>query len=101
MRGADGPFAQQQQAAVGFQILLVGAFAVVGVNGRQLGANVISLAIGEDLAKAYETDEKAVIETYDAIAAAMFHSVRLGGGPCSGLPWRWGYGYPQCPTIFD
>ena len=55
----------------------------------------------KDLAKVYDTDEKAVIETYDAIAAAMFHSVRLGGGPCSGLPWRWGYGYPQCPTIFD
>ena len=55
----------------------------------------------EDLARAYDTDEQTVIETYDAIAAAMFHSVRLGGGPCSGLPWRWGYGFPQCPTIFD
>ena len=55
----------------------------------------------QELAKAYETDEKTVIETYDAIARAMFHSVRLGGGPCSGLPWRWGYGYSQCPTIFD
>ena len=55
----------------------------------------------QELARVYETDETAVIETYDAIARAMFHSVRLGGGPCSGLPWRWGYGYPQCPTIFD
>lgn len=55
----------------------------------------------QELTQAYGTDEKTVLETYDAIARAMFHSVRLGGGPCSGLPWRWGYGYPQCPTIFD
>lgn len=33
---------------------------------------------------------------YRAIAAAMYHAVRLGGGPCSGLPWRWGFGYPDC-----
>ena len=55
----------------------------------------------EELVKVYNTNEKTVVEAYNAIAGAMFHSVRLGGGPCSGLPWRWGYGYPQCPTIFD
>lgn len=33
---------------------------------------------------------------YEAIGEAMFHAVRLGGGPCTGLPWRWGYGYPHC-----
>jgi hypothetical protein len=33
---------------------------------------------------------------YASIAAAMFHAVRVGGGPCTGLPWRWGYGYPHC-----
>lgn len=32
-----------------------------------------------------------------AVAEAMFGAVRLGGGPCSGLPWRWGYGRPDCP----
>jgi hypothetical protein len=30
------------------------------------------------------------------VAAAMHLAVRLGGGPCSGLPWRWGYGWPHC-----
>jgi len=30
------------------------------------------------------------------ISSAMFDAVRFGGGPCSGLPWRWGYGWPQC-----
>lgn len=33
---------------------------------------------------------------YATIAAAMYRAVRLGGGPCSGLPWRWGYGWPTC-----
>jgi hypothetical protein len=35
---------------------------------------------------------------YEAIADSMFDAVRIGGLPCSGLAWRWGYGYPQCPT---
>ncbi|PID36817.1 MAG: hypothetical protein CR993_03240 [Rhodobacterales bacterium] len=31
-----------------------------------------------------------------ALADAMYHAVRSGGGPCTGLPWRWGYGLPRC-----
>jgi hypothetical protein len=31
-----------------------------------------------------------------AAAEAMFLAVRLGGGPCTGLPWRWGYGRAPC-----
>jgi hypothetical protein len=34
--------------------------------------------------------------TWDAIAEAMFQAVRLGGLPCTGLSWRWGYGFAQC-----
>ncbi|QIE43283.1 hypothetical protein G5B39_14235 (plasmid) [Rhodobacteraceae bacterium SC52] len=37
---------------------------------------------------------------YDQLADAMFNAVRLGGGPCSGLPWRWGYGFAQCLPEF-
>lgn len=44
----------------------------------------------------FEMSSEQVKATYRAIGAAMFQAVRLGGGPCSGLPWRWGYGYPQC-----
>lgn len=33
---------------------------------------------------------------YRLLARAMYNAVRLGGAPCSGLPWRWGYGYPKC-----
>lgn len=32
----------------------------------------------------------------DVLAEAMYLAVRAGGGPCSGLPWRWGYGLPPC-----
>lgn len=37
---------------------------------------------------------------YTQLADAMFNAVRLGGGPCSGLPWRWGYGFAQCVPEF-
>lgn len=32
-------------------------------------------------------------------ADAMYGAVRIGGGPCSGLPWRWGFGYPGCSVL--
>lgn len=31
-----------------------------------------------------------------AVAETMFLAVRLGGGPCTGLSWRWGYGRAPC-----
>ena len=33
---------------------------------------------------------------YSAIAALMYRAVRIGGMPCTELPWRWGYGWPEC-----
>ena len=47
----------------------------------------------------YGVGEAAVRSAYGLVADAMFRSVRLGGLPCSGLPWRWGYGYPDCVPI--
>jgi hypothetical protein len=44
----------------------------------------------------YGLSQAQVRLVYESIGAAMFSAVRLGGGPCTGLPWRWGYGYPQC-----
>lgn len=38
-------------------------------------------------------------QSYAALSLAMFQAVRLGGAPCSGLPWRWGYGYPHCTPL--
>jgi hypothetical protein len=49
-----------------------------------------------DLATRYEVTEDQVRLAYNAIGDAMFNAVRFGGAPCSGLSWRWGYGYPNC-----
>jgi hypothetical protein len=49
-----------------------------------------------DLAAYYGVTETQVQLAYGAIGDAMFNAVRFGGAPCSGLPWRWGYGFPGC-----
>jgi hypothetical protein len=49
-----------------------------------------------ELAREYGLSARQVDLLYNAIAAVMFRAVRLGGGPCSGLPWRWGFGWPPC-----
>lgn len=48
------------------------------------------------LMEEYGMNAVQVRAAYDAISKSMFQAVRLGGGPCTGLPWRWGYGYPKC-----
>ncbi|MBW4708206.1 hypothetical protein KX928_10460 [Roseobacter sp. YSTF-M11] len=50
--------------------------------------------------EAYGIGENTLRVAYRGIAQAMFLAVRLGGGPCSGLSWRWGYGYPDCSAAF-
>lgn len=61
------------------------------------------LATGEArqsaLAAEYGVDPARIRFAYATIADAMFLAVRFGGGPCSGLPWRWGYGYPGCSVL--
>lgn len=49
-----------------------------------------------ELAILYKVSEVQVVEAYELLAGSMYYSVRFGGGPCSGLSWRWGYGYDQC-----
>ncbi len=48
------------------------------------------------LAAEYNLTSAEVETLYAAIGALMFRSVRIGGMPCTGLPWRWGYGWPEC-----
>jgi hypothetical protein len=50
----------------------------------------------DELAAHYDVSPEQVRFAYSLISDAMFQSVRFGGGPCSGLPWRWGFGYPGC-----
>jgi hypothetical protein len=53
-----------------------------------------------ELSEIYGMKPTLVKSAYTTIANAMFLAVRLGGAPCSGLPWRWGYGYENC-GLFD
>lgn len=47
----------------------------------------------------YGLSEAQIADIYRVIADLMYRSVRLGGGPCTGLPWRWGYGWPDCGAM--
>lgn len=47
----------------------------------------------------FDVSPETVRSAYDTIAGAMYLAVRFGGAPCSGLPWRWGYGYAQCSVL--
>lgn len=49
-----------------------------------------------ELTKQYGLSAREVGLIYQGIADLMYRAVRLGGIPCSGLPWRWGYGWPAC-----
>ena len=40
--------------------------------------------------------EAEILRLYTLAADLMYRAVRIGGMPCTGLPWRWGYGWPEC-----
>jgi len=52
--------------------------------------------LAPELSRKYSITEGNVLETFSVIADLMYRAVRLGGQPCSLLPWRWGYGWPNC-----
>lgn len=58
---------------------------------RQVGT-----AKAPDLARSAGLSLAEAEAIYRAVAALMYRAVRLGGAPCTGLPWRWGYGWPEC-----
>ena len=49
-----------------------------------------------DIARRLGINEADVVEVFYLTADLMFHAVRIGGGPCTGLVWRWGHGWPPC-----
>ena len=53
----------------------------------------------DDLAVVYGITPDQVETAYATIGGAMFWAVRFGGGPCTGLTWRWGFGYPDCSVL--
>ena len=65
---------------------------------EQLEACVIETASDrlQALSESYNISEDEVESLYRVIGALMYRAVRIGGMPCTGLPWRWGYGWPEC-----
>ena len=37
-----------------------------------------------------------VMKAFAVAGRIMYDAVRIGGMPCTGSPWRWGYGWPGC-----
>lgn len=55
-------------------------------------------AHAKEYADKYDLDVAMVERNFTIAADLMYRAVRLGGKPCSFLPWRWGYGWPHCIT---
>ena len=45
--------------------------------------------------------QQEVAELIELTAQLMYQAVRLGGGPCTGLAWRWGHGWPECSAPLE
>lgn len=49
-----------------------------------------------DIADRLGISRAEIVEVFNLTAELMFHAVRIGGVPCTGLAWRWGHGWPPC-----
>jgi len=58
------------------------------------------IANSKGLAAKFNVTEEKVLGQFKITSKLMYRAVRLGGKPCSYLPWRWGYGWPHC-KLFD
>ena len=69
---------------------------------RELRACVLRTGETEQdrLAQKLGLAPREVLEAFDVVGDMMFRAVRFGGGPCTGLPWRWGHGWPECAPGF-
>jgi hypothetical protein len=65
---------------------------------RELEACVVATGdrLAPELGLKYDVSEERVRDAFTQIADWMYGAVRIGGQPCSFLPWRWGYGWPSC-----
>jgi hypothetical protein len=55
--------------------------------------------LAPELGARHGISEATVISIFSAAGEMMYQAVRAGGKPCTFLPWRWGYGWPQCPLV--
>ena len=53
---------------------------------------------GDEIARRLGISRAEIDEVFSLSAELMFFAVRIGGGPCTGLEWRWGHGWPPCDS---
>jgi len=53
----------------------------------------------DSLAQEFDVSADKIDATFKLTAKLMFKAVRFGGAPCNFMPWRWGYGWPQCSVL--
>lgn len=53
----------------------------------------------DTLAREFDVPVEKIDATFKITAILMYKSVRIGGAPCNFMPWRWGYGWPQCSIL--
>jgi len=51
---------------------------------------------GDEIAAKIGLPTEEVVTLINLTGDLMYHAVRVGGTPCTGLPWRWGHGWPPC-----
>lgn len=57
--------------------------------------------LSDELAARLDANKDEIQEAFTVAAKLMYRAVRIGGKPCTRLPWRWGYGWPHCPLIIN
>lgn len=65
---------------------------------QALKACVVSTGerMAAELSGKLSLSEAQVHDLFATVSDLMYKAVRIGGQPCSLLPWRWGYGWPNC-----
>ena len=54
------------------------------------------IELAPELSARHSASDEKVLQAFSLSADLIYRAVRLGGQPCSLLPWRWGYGWPNC-----
>ena len=52
----------------------------------------------DEFSQRFKIDREVIKQQFAITAELMYRAVRVGGQPCTPLPWRWGYGWPYCQS---
>ena len=56
---------------------------------------------GAEIAQTLSLPQQEIVDMINLTSQLMYQAVRLGGGPCTGFPWRWGHGWPKCSAPLE